>query len=353
MVLDPTASEKKYRCKDVNSLGRLLSEIKVEDEVDFGIGREEVEGCQGKLEQKKNKNGGGKEERKEKLASPLKHVPTKVERPNHPSKTEMRELNACISQFIFDPNHQYRNSRTKEGNCLHKSKFSITINAGHLKRLRTLLPTTFVYEHMMPEHGTVVVSDEEGLGSWPLSFVLRQRERERGQGSFIGGWPAFSRDNSLKLGDVCQFELISEGQMKYCARAPAGAWLDTEFAPASSSQPDFMTMFFGPEFLCSKLYQLCSKEDMELAKALARPSSLYLHDLRKAEKFTEEGCGSVSRVYVICNEDRGMEEEFQRWMIQNYVVEDVMEIKESDHMAMLSVPGKLFDCLCKIAENYS
>ncbi|CAI0554250.1 unnamed protein product [Linum tenue] len=293
MVLDPTASEKKYRCKDVNSLGRLLSEIKVEDEVDFGIGREEVEGCQGKLEQKKNKNGGGKEERKEKLASPLKHVPTK------------------------------------------------------------LLPTTFVYEHMMPEHGTVVVSDEEGLGSWPLSFVLRQRERERGQGSFIGGWPAFSRDNSLKLGDVCQFELISEGQMKYCARAPAGAWLDTEFAPASSSQPDFMTMFFGPEFLCSKLYQLCSKEDMELAKALARPSSLYLHDLRKAEKFTEEGCGSVSRVYVICNEDRGMEEEFQRWMIQNYVVEDVMEIKESDHMAMLSVPGKLFDCLCKIAENYS
>ncbi|CAL1408783.1 unnamed protein product [Linum trigynum] len=138
------------------------------------------------------------------------------------------------------------------------------------------------------------------------------------------------------------------------ARAPLGAWLDTEFAPTnSSSQSDFLTILFGPEFLCSRLYNLCSKEDMELAKALARPSSLFLHDLRKTEKFTEEGYGSVSRVYVICNEDRGMEEEFQRWMIENYVVEEVMEIKESDHMAMLSVPRKLFDCLCKIAENYS
>ncbi|CAL1408773.1 unnamed protein product [Linum trigynum] len=140
---------------------------------------------------------------------------------------------------------------------------------------------------------------------------------------------------------------------QYCARAPAGAWLDTEFAPASSSQPDFMTMYFGPEFLCSKLYQLCSKEDLELGKALVRPSSLFLHDLSKAEKFTEEGYGSVRRVFVICNEDQGINEEFQRWMIENYVVEEVMEIKESDHMAMLCEPRKLFDCLSQIADNYS
>ncbi|CAI0553891.1 unnamed protein product [Linum tenue] len=103
----------------------------------------------------------------------------------------------------------------------------------------------------------------------------------------------------------------------------------------------------------SGFLRVSHKKDMELAKALARPSSLFLHDLGKAEKFTEEGYGSVSRVYVICNEDRGMEEEFQRWMIQNYVVEEVVEIKESDHMAMLCEPIKLFDCLSKVADNYS
>ncbi|CAL1408772.1 unnamed protein product [Linum trigynum] len=140
---------------------------------------------------------------------------------------------------------------------------------------------------------------------------------------------------------------------QYCARATPRAWLDTEFAPASSSQPDFLTMLFGPEFLCSRLYQLCSKEDLELAKAMVRPSSLYLHDLSKTEKFTEEGYGSVRRVFVICNEDRAIKEEYQRWMIENYVVERVMEIKESDHMAMLCEPRKLFDCLSEIAHNYS
>ncbi|CAI0553881.1 unnamed protein product [Linum tenue] len=140
---------------------------------------------------------------------------------------------------------------------------------------------------------------------------------------------------------------------QYCARATPRTWLDTEFAPASSSQPDFLTMLFGPEFLCSRLYQLCSKEDLELAKAMVRPSSLYLHDLSKTEKFTEEGYGSVRRVFVICNEDRAIKEEYQRWMIENYVVERVMEIKESDHMAMLCEPTKLFDCLSEIADNYS
>ncbi|CAI0553883.1 unnamed protein product [Linum tenue] len=141
--------------------------------------------------------------------------------------------------------------------------------------------------------------------------------------------------------------------IEYCARATPRTWLDTEFAPASSSQPDFLTMLFGPEFLCSRLYQLCSKEDLELGKALVRPSSLFLHDLSKAAKFTEEGYGSVRRVFVICNEDQGINEEFQRWMIQNYVVEEVMEIKESDHMAMLCEPRKLFDCLSQIANNYT
>ncbi|CAN0911872.1 Salicylic acid-binding protein 2 [Linum grandiflorum] len=150
---------------------------------------------------------------------------------------------------------------------------------------------------------------------------------------------------------------------QYNAKAPPNAWLDTEFAPAISSDPDFVTMYFGPEFLTSRLYQLCTKQlcrigqtvimqDLELAKTLVRPSSLYIHDLSRAEKFTEEGYGSVRRVFVICEQDEAINVEFQRWMIQNYAVEEVMEINDSDHMPMLCQPIKLCDLLNKIARKH-
>ncbi|CAI0554277.1 unnamed protein product [Linum tenue] len=36
MIFEPSASEKNYRCKDVNDLGKLLNDIKVEEECDAG-----------------------------------------------------------------------------------------------------------------------------------------------------------------------------------------------------------------------------------------------------------------------------------------------------------------------------
>ncbi|CAI0553932.1 unnamed protein product [Linum tenue] len=36
MVFEPTASEKKFRCKDVNGLGRMFNEVKVEEEINVG-----------------------------------------------------------------------------------------------------------------------------------------------------------------------------------------------------------------------------------------------------------------------------------------------------------------------------
>ncbi|CAI0429456.1 unnamed protein product [Linum tenue] len=55
----------------------------------------------------------------------------------------------------------------------------------------------------------------DGSGSWDLSFIFSGRTgRTHGRGHFGGGWPAFRRDNSLELGDVCRFELTSNGQMK-------------------------------------------------------------------------------------------------------------------------------------------
>lgn len=130
-------------------------------------------------------------------------------------------------------------------------------------------------------------------------------------------------------------------------------WLDTQFSACDASNPSHISMFFGHNFLAIKLYQLCPPEDLELAKMLLRPGSMFIDDLSKASKFSNEGYGSVKRVYVVCEEDVGIPKQFQHWMIQNYPVNEVMEIKGGDHMAMFSEPRQLCDCLSQISLKYA
>ncbi|XP_071725060.1 methylesterase 1-like [Rutidosis leptorrhynchoides] len=125
---------------------------------------------------------------------------------------------------------------------------------------------------------------------------------------------------------------------------PSEAWLDTEFAPF---------LLFGPKFISSKLYQLTPTEDLELAKSLARPGYFFLSELSASKNFSREGYGSVKRIFIVCSEDQGIPKEFQLWMIENYPVEQVFEIKDSDHMPMLCKPKELRDCLSEIADNYA
>ncbi|XP_074295410.1 salicylic acid-binding protein 2-like [Silene latifolia] len=127
-------------------------------------------------------------------------------------------------------------------------------------------------------------------------------------------------------------------------------WLDTEFKSSGDPMETLTTMFFGPKFI-SKLYHLSSPEDFELAMTLRRPSSLFAHDAWKPKtKLSEKKYGSVKRVFVICEEDRGIKETFQVWMANNSSVE-VEELKGADHMPMLSMPQNLCDCLVKIANK--
>lgn len=93
-------------------------------------------------------------------------------------------------------------------------------------------------------------------------------------------------------------------------------------------------------------------QDLELAKTLVRPGSLFLEDLAKEKKFSENGYGSVQRIYVVCNEDKAMIEAYQRWMIQNYEPTEIVEIPGADHMAMLSKPQQVCDSLLEIAHKY-
>ncbi|CAL9754793.1 unnamed protein product [Musa acuminata subsp. burmannicoides] len=109
------------------------------------------------------------------------------------------------------------------------------------------------------------------------------------------------------------------------------------------------SMLFGPQFL-SKLYKLSPPEDLTLAMTLARPSSFFLEDLVSMPPFSESRYGSVEKVYVVCAQDEGISEEFQRWMIKNNPVKVVKEIEDADHMAMFSTPKQLFQCLSDVVD---
>lgn len=81
---------------------------------------------------------------------------------------------------------------------------------------------------------------------------------------------------------------------------------------------------------------------------LIRPNSLFIEDLTKAKKFTAERYGSVKRAYIVCNEDKAIPIEFQDFLIQEIGATHVAEIKDADHMAMLSAPEQVHQCLLDI-----
>jgi len=49
---------------------------------------------------------------------------------------------------------------------------------------------------------------------WPARYVIRMR-RTTSKFEVTSGWKAFAKDNNLKVGDVCKFELISSTVLSF------------------------------------------------------------------------------------------------------------------------------------------
>lgn len=113
------------------------------------------------------------------------------------------------------------------------------------------------------------------------------------------------------------------------------------------------SVLMGINFLSSKLYQRCQIEDLTLAGMLIRRSGFFLEDISKDNLISEDKYGSVDRVYIISKEDELMNEDYQRWNIIKNPTEEVMEIKGSDHMVMISKPKELCFSLLEVADKYS
>ncbi|EOX91293.1 hypothetical protein QUC31_003036 [Theobroma cacao] len=107
----------------------------------------------------------------------------------------------------------------------------------------------------------------------------------------------------------------------------------------------------GHNYISSNVYQLSPPEDLMLATVLIRPTALYGGKI--SLELTKERYGSVRRVYIVCDQDHGIPENLQRWIIENNPPDEVKLVSGSDHMVMFSKPKELCSCLQRIAEKYS
>ncbi|GAY58231.1 hypothetical protein CUMW_185480 [Citrus unshiu] len=133
-----------------------------------------------------------------------------------------------------------------------------------------------------------------------------------------------------------------------------GPLLDCKYAYDDGPDSPPTTFIFGPLYLKSKVYQLSPVEDWALATMLMRPLGLFSEeDMSKELKLTWERYGTVRRVYIISEKDLVTEKDLAMWMIKRNPPHQVEEIKDSDHMVMMSKPLELWAHLLSVAGNYS
>ncbi|KAL3722450.1 hypothetical protein ACJRO7_034769 [Eucalyptus globulus] len=108
----------------------------------------------------------------------------------------------------------------------------------------------------------------------------------------------------------------------------------------------------GPMFSASRVYQLSPIQDWTLANTLVRPQRLFSdEDLTREITLSERNYGSVRRVAIISEDDKLIGKDFILWMIERNPPDQVLEVKGSDHMVMMSKPMQLFALLQHIANT--
>ncbi|WOG98714.1 hypothetical protein DCAR_0418059 [Daucus carota subsp. sativus] len=112
------------------------------------------------------------------------------------------------------------------------------------------------------------------------------------------------------------------------------------------------SLFFGPKFLKSKLYQLSPPEDLTLALSLIRPVPIFRDEgSLKAAQLTIKKYGSIRRVFIVSERDLIFTERMQKEIISDYPPQDVKKVSGSDHMVMFSKPQELSSLLQTVAEE--
>ncbi|KAI4383514.1 hypothetical protein MLD38_009345 [Melastoma candidum] len=127
-------------------------------------------------------------------------------------------------------------------------------------------------------------------------------------------------------------------------------WEDCEFSCYSVNKQAISKIKLGPTFVRDHLFQLSPEEDYSYAMERIRLGTFFPEPLAIRENFTEEGYGSIPRVFISCQQDRGIPTEFQLWEIENFPVSKVYAL-EGDHSPMYSDPKALLAVFLDIAST--
>ncbi|CAK7339437.1 unnamed protein product [Dovyalis caffra] len=121
--------------------------------------------------------------------------------------------------------------------------------------------------------------------------------------------------------------------------------MDTKYVFRNGPDNPPTTLVLGPKYMASRFYHLSPPEDLMLATLLLRPFPIYSSsETENAAIVTKEKYGSVRRVYIVCDQENDPK--------QTWLIEKVMVISGSDHMAMFSKPQELCSCLQDIGDKY-
>ncbi|KAB1207192.1 hypothetical protein CJ030_MR7G011513 [Morella rubra] len=113
---------------------------------------------------------------------------------NHPIETKRSKVSKRVESFTSDLPY----FETCMGLCSVEKKFIQHV------------PTRFARKHLPEQHMTkIILRNSEDKSCWEVIYVSRGRNRW-----FYRGWRIFVRDNKLKVGDTCIFELLAKNEMR-------------------------------------------------------------------------------------------------------------------------------------------
>ncbi|KAK4848142.1 hypothetical protein QYF36_009765 [Acer negundo] len=133
-----------------------------------------------------------------------------------------------------------------------------------------------------------------------------------------------------------------------------GSMLDSKYTYDNGPNNPPTTITLGPLYLASNVYQLSPTQDWALATTLMRPVRLFSEeDISRELVLSRENYGYVKRVFIVSEKDMVLEKDLALWMIKRNPPHQVVEIKGSDHMVMMSKPTQLWVHLIEIATKYT
>jgi pimeloyl-ACP methyl ester carboxylesterase len=115
-----------------------------------------------------------------------------------------------------------------------------------------------------------------------------------------------------------------------------------------SFSKDFISSTINEECIENGLFNLCSREAINYAKALLKPQAHIVFETKV--KLTETNYGSIPKVYIECTKDNAISIELQRKMYSQHTLKKVFSI-DTDHSPFFSTPEELAAILDNINNN--